>query len=86
MTTERTTDGLTSGSVELRRLNVAMLFAALAAFGLLYSTQALLPAIGADFEVSPHGGQPDRVGGDRRAGARRSCRCRRSPSPSAGCR
>ncbi len=53
MTTERTTDGLTSGSVELRRLNVAMLFAALAAFGLLYSTQALLPAIGADFEVSP---------------------------------
>ena len=53
MTTERTTDGLTSGSGELRRLNVAMLFAALAAFGLLYSTQALLPAIGADFEVSP---------------------------------
>jgi MFS transporter, YNFM family, putative membrane transport protein len=38
---------------ELRRLNVAMLFAALAAFGMLYSTQALLPAIGADFGVSP---------------------------------
>ena len=30
-----------------------MLFAALAAFGLLYSTQALLPAIGADFGVGP---------------------------------
>ena len=47
MTSERTAAGLTSGSRELRRLNVAMLFAALAAFGLLYSTQALLPAIGA---------------------------------------
>ena len=53
MTTERTADGLTSGTRELRRLNVAMLFAALAAFGLLYSTQALLPAIGADFDVAP---------------------------------
>ena len=38
---------------ELRRLNVAMLFAALAAFGMLYSTQALLPSIGASFGVSP---------------------------------
>lgn len=53
MTTERTSPGLTSGSSELRRLNVAMLFAALAAFGLLYSTQALLPAIGASFGVGP---------------------------------
>jgi len=53
MTTERTADGLTSGSRELRRLNAAMLFAALAAFGLLYSTQALLPAIGASFGVGP---------------------------------
>ena len=52
-TTTRTSPGLTSGSRELRRLNVAMLFAALAAFGLLYSTQALLPAIGADFGVGP---------------------------------
>ncbi len=52
--TSRTTDaGLTSGSPQLRRLNVAMLFAALAAFGLLYSTQALLPSIGAAFGVSP---------------------------------
>jgi YNFM family putative membrane transporter len=51
--TTRTSAGLTSGSRELRRLNVAMLFAALAAFGLLYSTQALLPAIGADFGVGP---------------------------------
>ncbi len=52
--TIRTTDaGLTSGSPQLRRLNVAMLFAALAAFGLLYSTQALLPSIGAAFGVGP---------------------------------
>jgi MFS transporter, YNFM family, putative membrane transport protein len=49
----RTSPGLTSGSRDLRRLNIAMLFAALAAFGLLYSTQALLPAIGADFGVGP---------------------------------
>ncbi len=53
MTSERTASGLTSGSRELRRLNLAMLFAALAAFGLLYSTQALLPAIGAAFGVGP---------------------------------
>ena len=52
-TTTHTSRGLTSGSRELRRLNVAMLFAALAAFGLLYSTQALLPAIGTDFGVGP---------------------------------
>jgi YNFM family putative membrane transporter len=50
---QHTVAGLTSGSRELRRLNVAMLFAALAAFGLLYSTQALLPAIGAYFGVGP---------------------------------
>ena len=54
MTSERTVhDGLASGSRELRRLNVAMLFAALAAFGLLYSTQALLPPIGGSFDVGP---------------------------------
>ena len=53
MTRERTVDGLTSGSRELRQLNGAMLFAALAAFGLLYSTQALLPSIGAAFQVGP---------------------------------
>jgi YNFM family putative membrane transporter len=54
MTTGSTTaTGLTSGSSELRRLNVAMLFAAIAAFGLLYSTQALLPSIGASFGVGP---------------------------------
>ena len=53
MTSERTVDGLTAGSRELRRLNLAMLFAALAAFGLLYSTQALLPSIGAGFGVGP---------------------------------
>ena len=61
--------GLTSGSRELRRLNVAMLFAALAAFGLLYSTQALLPAIGADFGVGPDGREPHGVGRDRCPGA-----------------
>src|SRR6478735_3150871 len=48
-----TAGGLTSGSPELRRLNLAMVFAALAAFGMLYSTQALLPAIGTDFGVGP---------------------------------
>src|SRR3954449_8733771 len=54
MTSPRATDdGLASGSRELRRLNMAMLCAALAAFGLLYSTQALLPAIGASFGVGP---------------------------------
>jgi len=53
MTTTSTASGLTSGSRELRRLNVAMLFAALAAFGLLYSTQALLPAVGSGFGVGP---------------------------------
>src|SRR4051795_10558885 len=45
--------GLTPGSPGLRRLNLAMLCAALAAFGLLYSTQALLPSIGAGFGVGP---------------------------------
>jgi MFS transporter, YNFM family, putative membrane transport protein len=54
MTSPRATDdGLASGSRELRRLNIAMLGAALAAFGLLYSTQALLPAVGAAFSVGP---------------------------------
>lgn len=53
MTSERPADGHTSGSPELRRLNLAMLCAALAAFALLYSTQALLPAIGAGFGVGP---------------------------------
>jgi len=46
-------EGLLPGSPQLRRLNVAMLCAALAAFGLLYSTQALLPSIGAGFGVGP---------------------------------
>ena len=45
--------GLRAGSAELRRLDLAMLFAALAAFGLLYSTQALLPALGSGFGVGP---------------------------------
>lgn len=53
MTGEQQADGLTSGSAGLRRLSLAMLFAALAAFGLLYSTQALLPAIAAAFDVGP---------------------------------
>ncbi len=37
----------------LTRLNTGMLCAALAAFGLLYSTQALLPSISADLGVGP---------------------------------
>ncbi|MDN5852813.1 MAG: MFS transporter, partial [Actinomycetia bacterium] len=40
------------GSAELRRLNLAMLAAGVAAFGALYSTQALMPALGAEFDVS----------------------------------
>ena len=53
MTSSRGDDAPPSGRRELRRLNVAMLCAALAAFGLLYSTQALLPPIGATFAVGP---------------------------------
>jgi YNFM family putative membrane transporter len=53
MTSERAVEGLTPGTRELRHLNAAMLFAALAAFGMLYSTQALLPSIGAGFGVGP---------------------------------
>ena len=54
MTHEVTTrEGLRTGSAELRRLILAMLFAALAAFGLLYATQALLPSVGAAFGVGP---------------------------------
>lgn len=45
--------GLRSPSPELSRLTTAMLFAALATFGMLYGTQALLPAIGAQFGVGP---------------------------------
>ena len=41
------------GGRERRRLTGAMLFAALAAFGLLYSTQALLPSISTGFGVGP---------------------------------
>jgi YNFM family putative membrane transporter len=52
MTTDHR-EGLTSGSARLRRLNLAMVCSALAAFGMLYSTQALLPPIGAAFGVGP---------------------------------
>jgi YNFM family putative membrane transporter len=48
-----TASGLTAGTPELRRLNLAMVCAALAAFGMLYSTQALLPPIGRAFGVGP---------------------------------
>lgn len=41
------------GRRELRRLEVAMLAAAVASFGVMYCTQALLPEIGADFGVGP---------------------------------
>jgi MFS transporter, YNFM family, putative membrane transport protein len=45
--------GLRPGSRELRRLETAMLAAGLAAFSLLYFTQALLPDIGRSFGVGP---------------------------------
>lgn len=45
-------NGHLPGSTELRRLNLAMLAAGIAAFGALYSTQALMPALGAEFDVS----------------------------------
>jgi YNFM family putative membrane transporter len=45
--------GLRPGTRQARRLRLAMLAAGLAAFSLLYFTQALLPAIGADFRVGP---------------------------------
>ncbi|MHA3702926.1 MFS transporter [Jatrophihabitans sp. YIM 134969] len=38
---------------QVRRLEIAMLGAGLAGFGLMYCTQALLPAIGATFDVGP---------------------------------
>ncbi|MFD1859690.1 MFS transporter [Aeromicrobium camelliae] len=41
------------GSAAYRRLNWAMLMAGIAAFGMLYSTQPLLPQIGDAFAVSP---------------------------------
>ena len=44
----RSTDGPPGRQPEFRRLQRAMLGAALAAFALLYCTQPLLPAIGAD--------------------------------------
>jgi YNFM family putative membrane transporter len=45
--------GLAPGTPELRRLNLAMLAAGLAAFSLLYVPQALLPAIGSTFGAGP---------------------------------
>lgn len=41
------------GSEGFRRLNLAMGAAGLAAFGMLYATQPLLPELGADFGVGP---------------------------------
>jgi MFS transporter, YNFM family, putative membrane transport protein len=52
MTTDHR-EGLATGRAELRRLNLAMVCSALAAFGMLYATQALLPPIGAGFGVGP---------------------------------
>lgn len=46
-----TLDGIRPGSSDYRRLNAAMLCAGIAAFGMLYSTQALLPQLGAAFDV-----------------------------------
>jgi MFS transporter, YNFM family, putative membrane transport protein len=44
---------LAAGSAGLKRLQVAMAAAGLGAFAMLYSTQALLPSIGAAFGVGP---------------------------------
>lgn len=41
------------GTTGFRRLNLAMVLAGLAAFGILYATQPLLPQIGADYGVGP---------------------------------
>jgi YNFM family putative membrane transporter len=46
-------EGLLPGHPHLRRLKTAMLAAAVATFSLLYFTQSLLPAIGADFDAGP---------------------------------
>lgn len=46
-----TLERATAGTPELRRIQVAMVCAGLAAFALLYSTQALLPDIGRTFGV-----------------------------------
>jgi YNFM family putative membrane transporter len=48
-----TTDAAKIDTGFARRLRLAMLSAGLAALGLLYCTQALLPAIGAEFRVNP---------------------------------
>jgi YNFM family putative membrane transporter len=44
---------LTVGSAGLKRLQLAMAAAGLGAFAMLYSTQALLPSVGAAFGVGP---------------------------------
>ena len=66
----RTAAGLAAGSRELRRLNLAMLFAALAAFGMLYSTQALLPRHRRGLRGRADRRQPHRVRRDRLSRAR----------------
>lgn len=52
MTARDESYGHLAGSTELRRLNAAMIAAGVAAFAALYSTQAVMPAISADFDVS----------------------------------
>jgi YNFM family putative membrane transporter len=51
LTAARTMPQATAGSPELRRIQIGMVAAGLAAFALLYATQALLPAIGHSFGV-----------------------------------
>ena len=41
------------GTTGFRRLNLAMVLAGLAAFGILYATQPVLPRIGATYDVGP---------------------------------
>lgn len=52
MTAPEPAYGHLPGSPQLGRLNLAMVAAGVAAFGALYSTQAVLPAIGDAFDVS----------------------------------
>ncbi|QBR94463.1 MFS transporter [Nocardioides euryhalodurans] len=52
MSAERAVEGYRPGTTEYRRVLVALFAAGLATFALLYSTQALLPELAREFEVS----------------------------------
>ena len=50
---ESTPEGRSQARAEARRLGIAMSMAALAAYGLLYTTQGVLPPLGREFGVGP---------------------------------